>query len=183
MPRANDDVEMKWGYAFAGALALGFAAVVQFVFGELTAEGAEALPAVLAVAYAAAGKLGLTVPLTILGVGLILFDVAKHVGGRKHPTTEVAPAPSSSIAATAPSAADRDAEAPAAPPSEGGKIRGGWRGSEAARRGKKVNSTEEGEEVRHEGPMTLAPIKEGKGNDGRVKLATERYMNWTKKPG
>jgi hypothetical protein len=69
---AADNV--KWGYAIAGAIALGFAAVIQVAFGGLDEETLAKLPAVVAVPYGIAGKLGITVPLALLGIGLILRD-------------------------------------------------------------------------------------------------------------
>lgn len=74
----SDEKEIKWGYAFAGLLAIGIAAVVQFAFGELDSEGQANLPAILAAPYALAGKLGLTVPLVVIGLCLILRDVLIH---------------------------------------------------------------------------------------------------------
>jgi hypothetical protein len=75
-----DEKEMKWGYAFAGVLAIGIAVVVQFAFGELDQEGQENLPAILAVPYALGGKLGLTIPLAVIGLGLVLRDILVHGG-------------------------------------------------------------------------------------------------------
>jgi hypothetical protein len=73
--------ESKWGYAVAGGIALAFAAVIQFAFGGLDAEMLENLPAVVTVPYGVAGKLGLTVPLAVLGLGLILRDVLVNSRG------------------------------------------------------------------------------------------------------
>ena len=71
---------MKWGYAFAGACALGFAALIQVAFDGLDEDALANLPAIITIPYGIAGKLGITVPLAMLGVGLILRDVM--VNGR-----------------------------------------------------------------------------------------------------
>lgn len=160
--------EHRWGYAFAGVLAVAFAAVIQFAFGELDADTAEMLPSVFGAAYAIAGKYGLTVPLAFLGACLILWDVARGGGGQKHQAAATKTAAVAKLAA--------EPVSPAAEPAANGKIRGGWRGSGMARRGKTVNASEEGEEVVQHGPMSLEPVADD--GKGRVKLATERYMNW-----
>lgn len=67
--------ESKWGYAVAGAIALGFAAVIQFAFGGLNEESLARLPAFIKVAYGVGGKLGITVPLAVLGLVLIGRDL------------------------------------------------------------------------------------------------------------
>jgi hypothetical protein len=76
-----DDQGSKWGYATAGAIALGFAAVIQFAFGGLDDEALASLPAFIVVPYEFAGKLGLTVPLAALGLILILRDVIPNLNG------------------------------------------------------------------------------------------------------
>lgn len=68
------DSSMKWGYAFAGACALGFAALIQVAFDGLDEEALANLPDIVTVPYGIAGKLGITVPLALLGIGLILRD-------------------------------------------------------------------------------------------------------------
>src|SRR5262245_31932748 len=68
--------ESKWGYAVAGAIALGFAAVIQFAFGGLDEDSLARLPGFIKVAYGVGGKLGITVPLALLGLGLIIRDLA-----------------------------------------------------------------------------------------------------------
>jgi hypothetical protein len=83
-PRAQttpEDPGSKWGYATAGAIALGFAAVIQFAFGGLDDEALANMPAVIVVPYEFAGKLGLTVPLAALGLFLILRDAISNVKG------------------------------------------------------------------------------------------------------
>lgn len=80
-PQETDSASMKWGYAFAGACAIGFAALIQVAFGGLDEEALANLPAVVTVPYGIAGKLGITVPLALLGVGLILRDVLVNQGG------------------------------------------------------------------------------------------------------
>jgi hypothetical protein len=72
--------ESKWGYAFAGGLALAFATVIQFAFGGLDDEMLENLPAIVTIPYGIAGKLGITVPLALLGLGLIARDVLANAG-------------------------------------------------------------------------------------------------------
>jgi hypothetical protein len=63
----------KWGYLIAGAIALNAAAVVQFALGDLS-EGARAkLPGVVFKLHAAGGKVPLTVPIALLGAGLIVY--------------------------------------------------------------------------------------------------------------
>lgn len=168
--------EMKWGYAFAGVLAVGFAAVIQFVFGDLNQEGIDNLPAILAVAYSAAGKIGLTIPLAVIGAALVVFDVWRSLKRRRKARAARRRNPNDGVATTALSAADA-----AAAPAPDGKIRGGYHLGASARRGNRVNTTEEGQEVVPDGGVVLGPIDPGKGG-GRVKLATERYMNWGKRP-
>jgi hypothetical protein len=189
MPRGENGNELKWGYAFAGALALGFAALIEFAFGDLTPEGVEALPSFLAVAYELAGKHGLTVPLAILGVVLLVWEVAKPHGRPKPVRPDPATAAVKATLATVGTGTGEmvpiqagPVEPPPPTPAKNGKIRGGWHGSGAARRGKTVHTSEEGEEVTHEGPMTMEPIARGDGKSGRVKLATERFMNWGTRP-
>ena len=70
---ASDD--LKWGYAFAGVCALGFAAVIQFAFGQLDEEALSNLPAIVTVPYAIAGKLGITITLAVVGLCLVARDV------------------------------------------------------------------------------------------------------------
>jgi hypothetical protein len=77
-PRNDQAGQNGWGYAFAGLLALAFAAAIQFAFGELTPEAADDLP-YFGPVYKVAGKLGLTVPLAALGFGLVLLDVFRHL--------------------------------------------------------------------------------------------------------
>jgi hypothetical protein len=86
-PRPETDqetkaVNSKWGFATAGAIALGFAAVIQFAFGGLGDEALANLPAFIVVPYEFAGKLGLTVPLAALGLILILRDVVANRNAR-----------------------------------------------------------------------------------------------------
>jgi hypothetical protein len=74
----QEDKEIKWGYAFAGAIALGFATVIQFAFGSLDDDSLARLPGFIKLAYGIGGKLGITVPLALLGLGLIIRDLASH---------------------------------------------------------------------------------------------------------
>jgi hypothetical protein len=71
----TDDGPVKWGFAIAGAIAIGFAALIQLAFDGLDAETLATLPAMVAILYGIAGKLGVTIPLAVLGFGLILRDV------------------------------------------------------------------------------------------------------------
>jgi hypothetical protein len=111
-----DTGAMKWGYAFAGACALGFAALIQVAFGGLDEEALANLPAIVTVPYGIAGKLGITVPLALLGVGLILRDVLVNRRGgivkpddleeaeplaEEVPSPALAPKPGKKIAALA----------------------------------------------------------------------------------
>jgi len=89
-PQESNEASMKWGYAFAGACAIGFAALIQVAFGGLDEEALANLPALVTVPYGIAGKLGITVPLAMLGVGLILRDVLVNQRGNPSGT---APAP------------------------------------------------------------------------------------------
>ena len=89
-PKAEDK-EVKWGYAFAGVLAIGIAAVVQFAFGDLDQETQDNLPAIFAIPYAVGGKLGLTVPLCVIGLCLILRDALFQGGGKKQAATSPRP--------------------------------------------------------------------------------------------
>src|SRR5262245_13220033 len=83
---------MKWGYAIAGAIALGFALFIQVAFVGLDEEGVANLPAIAAVPYSLAGKLGITIPLLLLGVGLILRDVLANQPNQNEPPREKAKA-------------------------------------------------------------------------------------------
>src|SRR5688572_12511287 len=78
-----DDPGSKWGYATAGAIALGFATAIQFAFGGLDDEALASLPAFIVVPYEFAGKLGLTVPLAALDLILILRDVIPNLNGTR----------------------------------------------------------------------------------------------------
>jgi hypothetical protein len=80
LSQETDAGSLKWGYAFAGACAVGFAALIQVAFDGLDEEALANLPAIVTVPYGLAGKLGITMPLALLGVGLILRDVM--VNGR-----------------------------------------------------------------------------------------------------
>jgi hypothetical protein len=79
---------MKWGYAFAGACVLGFALLIQLAFQGLDEETLAGLPAIVSIPYGLAGKLGVTVPLALLGIGLIGRDLL--VNGRIGQTGETA---------------------------------------------------------------------------------------------
>jgi len=78
----SSDDGVKWGYAIAGGIAIAFAIVIQFAFGELDGDAVESLPPLIQFPYALAGKLGLTIPLVGFGMGLIIFDLNKHQSKR-----------------------------------------------------------------------------------------------------
>jgi hypothetical protein len=190
--------EVRWVCAFAGVLVLGSAAAIQFVLGEMPAEEIEKMPPFLVVLYAMTGKFIVTIPLALLGGALLLKDLTRAghrqntIAPKKPKPTAVAPrAKPAAWSKPAPVAAPEEvpaaaadvqeaAEEPSAPP-QGGKIRGGWHPGVSAGRGTKVNTTEDGQEVTAEGPLGLPPTTRGDGKRGRVKLATERYMNWDKR--
>ncbi len=73
--KSGETGESKWGYAVAGAIALGFATVIQFAFGGLNEDSLARLPAFVKVAYGVGGKLGITVPLALFGLVLIGRDL------------------------------------------------------------------------------------------------------------
>jgi hypothetical protein len=89
----TDDRPLKWGYAIAGAFAIGFAALIQVAFEGLDEETLANLPAIVAIPYGVAGEMGITIPLAVLGLGLILRDVLSHgsAGGSvAHPASRSA---------------------------------------------------------------------------------------------
>lgn len=172
----DEEKEIKWGYAFAGLIAIGIAAAVQFAFGDLDEETLANMPAVLSIPYELGGKLGLTVPLAVVGLCLILRDVLVHGGGSKQTAT---PAPRTAASRFAKRAEPQEeeelemgeplseaVEVEAEPvPSPGpAKIpgRGGFAGSPRSTRSK-----------REEEP---APT-----GDGQMVLASAKYLN--RKPG
>ncbi len=83
-PQETDAPSLKWGYSIAGAFAIGFAALIQIAFDGLDEETLAGLPAIVTVPYGIAGKLGITVPLALLGGGLILRDVLVNRLGKSH---------------------------------------------------------------------------------------------------
>lgn len=68
-------VEAKRRYVLAGAIALGFAALIQFASGGLGEEMLADLPEIVTVPHGVAGKLALTIPLARLGLVLIVRGV------------------------------------------------------------------------------------------------------------
>ena len=56
LPAEKDETESKWGYAVAGAIALGFAALIQFAF-DPPPDALEGLHPIVSVPYEVAGKL------------------------------------------------------------------------------------------------------------------------------
>ena len=81
---------MKWGFAIAGAIALGFALLIQVAFDGLDEEGVANLPAIAAIPYSLAGKFGITIPLGLLGVGLILGHVLANQAMQNESSRETA---------------------------------------------------------------------------------------------
>jgi hypothetical protein len=152
---------MKWGYAFAGACALGFAALIQVAFGGLDEESLGRLPAIVTVPYGLAGKLGITVPLALLGVGLILRDVLVN---RRAGTVRL-----DDLEEGEPLADEIPSPAPAKPAKKIAALAGGFEG-----RHEKANATTGG-------PVAdAAPIAQRPGS-GQVVLSSARYLN--KNPG
>ena len=70
-PKFNNYGRPKCGFAAVGATAVAVAVVVQFA---VAGPDAAALPGFLAV-----GKLALTIPLVVLGLGLIARDAIKNM--------------------------------------------------------------------------------------------------------
>jgi len=70
-PKHTD--ESPWGYAFAGVVALTFAALIQFALAELPPNVLKYLPI---------GKLAMTVPLAAWGLALIARDLVANLGKR-----------------------------------------------------------------------------------------------------
>lgn len=184
----SDPGAMKWGYAFAGACALGFAALIQAAFGGLEEESLANLPAIVTVPYGIAGKLGITVPLALLGVGLILRDLLVNQRGGTARLDESAPGRSTRIAGV------RQPEPGAAPVAvedlEVGEPLADEVPSPApvAKPGKKIAALAGGFGGRHEGaPATTGgpvgdaePVAQRPGS-GQVVLSSAKYLN--KNPG
>ena len=162
------DKEFKWGYTFAGLIAIGTAAAVQFAFGELDEGTLDNMPAILAIPYALGGKLGLTVPLAVLGLGLSVRDVLVHGSGNKQTPT------------SAPHFAKR------AEPQE----------EEELEMGEPLSEAVEADPVRSPGPAKIPGRggfagtprstrskreEEPAATDGQMVLSTAKYLN--RKPG
>jgi hypothetical protein len=179
----DEDKEMKWGYAIAGVLAIGIAAVVQFVFGDLDQETQENLPALFAIPYAMGGKLGLTIPLAVIGLILLLCEAFLHGGGSEQTTTSAAPR-SAKRTAPAKRAAQQEEEEmemgePLSEAVEGepqpnavkiparGRFAGAPRSSGAPRSGGAARSSEEESGVTSDGHMVLSTAKYLGTNGGK----------------
>ena len=170
--KQRGNAEIKWGYAFAGALALGFAGVIQFAFGGLSDEMLENMPAVVVVPYQMAGKLGITVALALLGLGLILRDVwvnrsrsvqASASPCRKKQATRTAPAADDDLETGEP-LPDQQAPAPGRKIAAlGGRFEG---------RGKSEGPGSTG------GPSpAMSEEYGGSSGGGQVVLASAKYLN------
>jgi hypothetical protein len=186
---------MKWGYAFAGACALGFAALIQVAFDGLDEEALARLPAIVTVPYGMAGKLGITVPLALLGVGLILRDLLVNrravaarpeaaVPGRatrnaraRQAEPVTAPVAVEELEVGEPLADEMSSPAPAAKPA-----------APLVKPGKKIAALAGAFDGRHDGaPVTTGgpvgdaePIAQRPGS-GQVVLSSAKYLN--KNPG
>ena len=199
--------ETKWGYAIAGGIALGFAAIIQFAFGDLEGESLANLPAFVRIPYTVAGKLGLTVPLALLGLGLIIRDVLasrrtgaaqvvslpRGAGLKRGSSCAVPPVPVPAPAATEPadSAADPNAE-PIAEELEAGEPlpeeeqTGSGRRKIPALPGR-FDGRVSSEEAATGGPAPAASepssTKAKSKSKGTVELASAKYLNKNKKGG
>jgi hypothetical protein len=201
--------ETKWGYAIAGGIALGFAAIIQFAFGDLEGESLANLPAFVRIPYTVAGKLGLTVPLAILGLGLVIRDVlaSRRTGaaqvvssprgaGLKRGSSPAVPpaptpAPAPAVAEPADSAADPNAE-PIAEELEAGEPlpeeeqTGSGRRKIPALPGR-FDGRVSSEEAATGGPAPAASepssTKTKSKSQGTVELASAKYLNKNKKGG
>src|SRR5262245_57770374 len=71
--------EYRWGYAVAGSVAVGCAALIQFAFDDLHPNTLQNFPAAISGPYSAVGKLALTVPLAVLGAGLVARDLVANL--------------------------------------------------------------------------------------------------------
>jgi hypothetical protein len=83
-----------WIHAMDGVLAIVLAVILHFAVGELSGTTADALPGPIGAAYARWGMAGLTVPLVVIGMAMILFDIWRHQPSRT-PGEETASRPSS----------------------------------------------------------------------------------------
>ena len=176
------DSDIKWGYAIAGAFALGFAMLIQVAFGELDDESAANLPAIAAVPYAIAGKAGLTIPLGLFGLVLILRDLLRNQDSLFDSASQSAPARKRKTPPTTPKAEEAlevgepiPDEAPPAPAA----------GKAPA---KKITALEGQFDGRHTtapastgGPVGSSDPTPQRPNSGRIELASERFLN--KNPG
>jgi hypothetical protein len=179
---------MKWGYAFAGACALGFAALIQVAFDGLDEDALANLPAIITIPYGIAGKLGITVPLAMLGAGLILRDVVINGRGSSMATAATTPSRFGKIAGihtpksevVRGSAEDlemgepiADDAPPLAPSKKPAKKIAALAGGFGGRR--------DGAPVATGGPMSdSAPVPQRPGS-GQVVLSSAKYLN--KDPG
>ena len=186
-PQETDTGSMKWGYAFAGACAVGFAALIQVGFDGLDEEAQANLPAIVTVPYGLAGKLGITVPLALLGVGLILRDVvvngrestistaattparSRKISGAHPPKAEVAQRSGEDMEMGEPLEEAAPSQAPSRMPAKKiAALAGGFGGRR------------EGTPESTGGPVGDAPVHQRPGS-GQVVLSSAKYLN--KNPG
>lgn len=165
---------MKWGYAIAGAIAVGFALFIQVGFDGLDEEGVANLPAIAAVPYALAGKLGITFPLALLGMGLILRDVLTNQRTRYESPREKAKAkpPRKS---NGPVAGDDGLEVGEPIPEETTTSNG------KNREGKKIPALTRGFDGRGAGGAPGGPVGDSnpvssQPDNGRMVLSSEKYL-------
>jgi hypothetical protein len=159
-----------WVFATLGAMAVLGAVVVQFVVPGLDAEMLATMPGFVQAAYAATGKIALTIPLMVLGLGLISRDAIRNM----HRGSEgaVAPPPAKSRAVVAqPVEEEVFAEEiydelpppplPATTPTPSGKIR--------ARFGRPTPA---------DAPeASPTPFRNPNSEGGSVALSTAKYLN------
>ena len=186
----------KWGYLIAGAIVLNAAAVVQFALGDLS-EGARAkLPGVVFKLHAAGGKVPLTVPVALLGAGLIVFALlpnrqpelpAPPVGRSSSPANRVPPR------VRLPMPTPAGLEAVAADGEEGLPIGEELPDQEQpAPQRKKIpalpgrfdgRASSERAETGGPAPAASERSRSKTKSGGNVELASEKYLDKGKKPG
>jgi hypothetical protein len=184
-PARESDANLKWGYAFAGLIALGFAALIQVAFHGLDEETLANMPAAVTVPYGFAGKLGITIPLALLGLGLIvrdglanLRDTSGSIERVVRPRREIAPAPGLAAATHAEELLEEGEPIPDQPPGQVG----------SAKPARKIAALTAGFEgraagapARTGGPVSSSdPVPQRPGS-GQIALSSAKYLN--KNPG
>jgi hypothetical protein len=199
-PRAAEE-NSKWGYATAGAIALAFAAVIQFAFGDLSTDTQARLPAFVRIPYAVAGKLGLTVPMALVGLGLIGRDVLanrraglppvaggpREVGPRSGASSRVArpPVPAHAAPGAEPLAEELEAGEPLPGEEQPAEQTGSGRRKIPALPGGfdgRVSTTESGTTA-GPAPAGSEPRPAKAKGTGTVELSSAKYLNKTKQGG